>query len=289
MYKTYKKYKIALNVNIIKNSPTMFSRRVFECLASGVPVISTYSLGINEIFKDIVLSSDNIEELKKEFINLQDERYYYDKVVRGIREVLNNHTYQNRLLFILEKIGTNVIYEKTTIGIIGKIESLDEYEILKKQYLNQSYKYKRLYIFTENKCLLNIKRENNIKFIFINETIMKEKINDLISVDYMSFFNIKNIYGNYYLEDLINSRLYCDAEIIGKKSFYKLENNKKKLINKDMDFKYVDKIDWDKCIIKKEIFNKKNIDDILQYIKFNKIYGGNYVVFSSDKSNLIIV
>ena len=105
----------------------------------------------------------------------------------------------------------------------------------------------------------------------------------------MIIFNIKNIYGNYYLEDLINSRLYCDAEIIGKKSFYKLENNKKKLINNDMDFKYVDKIDWDKCIIKKEIFNKKNIDDILQYIKFNKIYGGNYVVFSSDKSNLIIV
>lgn len=44
--KAYKGYKIALNVNSVIDSPTMFSRRVFECLACNTPVISTYSRGI---------------------------------------------------------------------------------------------------------------------------------------------------------------------------------------------------------------------------------------------------
>lgn len=288
MYKTYKKYKIALNVNIIKNSPTMFSRRVFECLASGVPVISSYSLGINNIFNDLVVSSDDINQLRKEFINLSDEKYYYEKVIRGIREIINNHTYEERLIFILKKIGFNVECKKSTLGVIGKVKTLEEYELLKNQYLNQSYKYKRLYIFTENESLKTIYKEDNIKIIILNEHIEKEKIENIFKVDYIGFLNMNNIYGNFYFEDLINTSIYAQAGIMGKKSFYKLYNNEEKLINKDMDFRYVNEIDFDKCIIKKEIIGEKCISNILAYIKDNKIYDVNCRVFSSDKSNLII-
>lgn len=39
MIKAYKFYKVFLNVNSTKDSPTMFSRRVFELLASGTNVL----------------------------------------------------------------------------------------------------------------------------------------------------------------------------------------------------------------------------------------------------------
>ncbi|WP_139019775.1 glycosyltransferase, partial [Bacillus wiedmannii] len=39
--KAYKGYKVMINVNTVKQSPTMFSRRVFEGLACGTPVVST--------------------------------------------------------------------------------------------------------------------------------------------------------------------------------------------------------------------------------------------------------
>ena len=42
----YKGYDIALNLNTIKNSQTMFARRVFELLASNTTVFSNYSQGI---------------------------------------------------------------------------------------------------------------------------------------------------------------------------------------------------------------------------------------------------
>ena len=55
----YKGYEAALNLNTIKNSQTMFARRVFELLASNTLVFSNYSRGIRTLFGDIVLCSDS--------------------------------------------------------------------------------------------------------------------------------------------------------------------------------------------------------------------------------------
>src|SRR5690606_34015792 len=65
MVKEYKKYKIFLNANIVFYSKTMFSRRVFEILASGTNVISAYSIGIYKLFKNIVPLASNEEQVKK--------------------------------------------------------------------------------------------------------------------------------------------------------------------------------------------------------------------------------
>lgn len=290
MYETYKLYKIALNVNCVKNSPSMFSRRVYECLASGVPVISTYSLGIKEIFNNLVVSSDNIEELREEFIRLREEKYYYDKMVAGMREVLTNHTYYKRFLFILEKIGMEVDVTDIKIAVIIKTDNMEEYKILKKEYLNQRYENKKLYVITDNKDLENMieNEEENIEVIFKCVKINTYLVDDFISEDYISFFSLNNKYKAYYLQDLINTRLYADEKIIGKKSYYEFTKDENyKLINKDMDFKYVDEIDFDKCIVKKEILSKKTIYKVLKYMEKNRISNLSCSCFSADNLNLI--
>ena len=45
MVQAYKAYEVFLNINSVRESPTMFSRRVLELLACGTPVISTPSAG----------------------------------------------------------------------------------------------------------------------------------------------------------------------------------------------------------------------------------------------------
>ncbi|MGG7060383.1 glycosyltransferase family protein, partial [Clostridium tertium] len=97
--KVNKGYKVMININTVVDSPTMFSRRVFESLACGTPIVSSYSLGINKIFNGLVVSTDNTNELEKEFINLKNKNYYEMKVVKGIREVLSKHTYYHRLKY----------------------------------------------------------------------------------------------------------------------------------------------------------------------------------------------
>src|SRR5699024_304409 len=104
--KAYKGYKYMININTVKTSPTMYARRVYEGLASGTPIISNYSLGMEKQFGDIIGYSDNEEELNNYLRMLNENESEYNKVKQlGIRRVLSSHTYEQRLLQIAREIG----------------------------------------------------------------------------------------------------------------------------------------------------------------------------------------
>lgn len=69
-----------LNVNSVKHSESMFSRRVFEGLACGTPIISNYSKGIKTLFKRIVTAGETKEELKPILTKLFFDEYEYRKI-----------------------------------------------------------------------------------------------------------------------------------------------------------------------------------------------------------------
>jgi nicotinamidase-related amidase len=52
-----KRYKVALSVNSVTESPSMCSRRIFELAASGVPIVSGRSQAISRYFGDSVFQS----------------------------------------------------------------------------------------------------------------------------------------------------------------------------------------------------------------------------------------
>ena len=51
MLTAYRCYDVMLNVNTVSDSPTMFSRRVFESLACGTPVVSSESDGMSRMLR----------------------------------------------------------------------------------------------------------------------------------------------------------------------------------------------------------------------------------------------
>lgn len=108
MVTLYKKFKVFLNVNTITQSPTMMSRRVYELLASGTPVVSTPSKAITEQFPGIVLTVKNESEAKLAVQKLLTDSYFWHKQsVLGIREVMSKHTYEDRWLEIKSKMQNN--------------------------------------------------------------------------------------------------------------------------------------------------------------------------------------
>ncbi|MEI2419086.1 glycosyltransferase, partial [Arthrospira platensis SPKY2] len=98
MLSAYRTYKGILNVNTVTDSPTMFSRRVFEALACGTPVISTKSVGMEKMLGKIVKVTHNKSETS-EFIEklLNDEEDRQRLAHLGYRYVHQNHTYKHRL------------------------------------------------------------------------------------------------------------------------------------------------------------------------------------------------
>jgi Glycosyl transferases group 1 len=106
MLEAYKAHKVFLNANSVTDSPTMFSRRVFELLACDTAVVSTESLGVAETFGELVSIVETPEQATEALRRLlEDDEYRRDLVVRGRRLVLGEHTYAHRLAAIAQAAG----------------------------------------------------------------------------------------------------------------------------------------------------------------------------------------
>lgn len=103
----YRNYRVFLNVNSVTDSPTMFSRRVFELMACGTPVISTQARGIEELFQSKAVWLVDSEEQADEAIRilLADDVEWRRRSLLGIRDVFANHTYAHRLNQLFEQSG----------------------------------------------------------------------------------------------------------------------------------------------------------------------------------------
>src|SRR5690606_11163781 len=120
MIKAYRLYQVFLNVNSVNDSETMFSRRVFEILASGTNVISSKSIGIEKLFPEIVFVSKDEQDTRNYLEVLTNNvELARRRAVKGIREVYSKHLYSHRFQEILNKVGLNSEQkEKDGISII---------------------------------------------------------------------------------------------------------------------------------------------------------------------------
>jgi hypothetical protein len=102
-------YRVGLNLNSVSQSRTMLSRRVFELLASGTPVVSSVSRAIPELFgEDLVLVSATEDETRRHIEKLLgDETGWASVSNRGVRRTMMEHTCSQRLNFVLDKLGVS--------------------------------------------------------------------------------------------------------------------------------------------------------------------------------------
>lgn len=113
--KVYRQYQFGINVNSVTDSPTMCSRRVFEMLASGMVVISNKCRAIENLFGDLVIMAEDADELRRKVRALMDDPDMLERLRdRGQRAVLAEHTYAQRLAFMVKKLGVN--WYRTTCG-----------------------------------------------------------------------------------------------------------------------------------------------------------------------------
>jgi len=101
-----RRYKVFLNVNAIRDSRTMFSRRVFELLASGAAVVSSPNDGVRELFGDVVAIADDRASTTAAIRRfLEDDAHREATAARGIERVAAAHTYEHRIGEVCATIG----------------------------------------------------------------------------------------------------------------------------------------------------------------------------------------
>jgi spore maturation protein CgeB/SAM-dependent methyltransferase len=234
MVKAYKRYRVFLNVNSVKTSPTMFSRRVFELLACGTPVISAYARGIENLLgAEVVAFADSEAETRKHLDRLLTHESEWARAsTRGIRAVFDRHTYTHRWHALCQTVDS--AYEPpraktvTAIAVLGKGTNLRR---LTEVLTQQTYRHFAVRLYLE-KGLAAMAAEplaNALPGIavqvFPGVKDVASACASIDSGDYLWLIQPTDFYGADFLKDLMLAATYSDAEFVGKHTHFVLSKN----------------------------------------------------------------
>lgn len=108
---------LAVNLNSVVGSQTMFANRVVELLAMGTLVLSNYSAGVNSLYPSVALLHSELDT--KNFIDTLTPSYIRYCQVEGIREVFNNDTAFDRIDQILDAVGVECARQQHRILVVA--------------------------------------------------------------------------------------------------------------------------------------------------------------------------
>lgn len=282
MVEQYKEYSIFLNTNIVFYSKTMFSRRVFEILACGTNIVSSYALGVQNYFQNIVPLVSNKAEATAVTENIINNKKLSDKLsVLGIREIYNKHLYEHRFNYMLEKLNINVSQESKPIYFVAICNNSKELNLIINIYNKLKYDEKSLILICDKKYKLNLD----------SDILRYEKFQDFINSFRSGWiFNLNplSFYAEDYLIDYLHAMKYTDAEVIGKATYYS-ESENGKVINTSMENQYVsyDKLNPSTLCFKVNEGTKSNIIKFFNMQNFGNInaYSINRFEFAEKMSN----
>ncbi|WML58599.1 glycosyltransferase [Neobacillus sp. PS2-9] len=190
LQKFHKIFDWAINLNTVKESNTMFANRVYELQALGNILLSNYSVGVNNKFPNVFLVNDQKEV--NDIINRFSEEDVFEHQVRGIRRVMTHETSFHRIHHLLEKVGLDFPVQERKVAVIAASKS----GTIEEMFNQQTYPNKEL---------------------FLESQISEEQLQDY---DFVAFFDESKLYGEFYLEDMINAFKYTNSDFVTKDAYY---------------------------------------------------------------------
>lgn len=225
--KAYKGYRYAINLNSIKQSQTMFARRVYELLGSNTLTISNYSRGVRLMFGDLVVTSDSGNEIRRRLEQLEADSTVDRLRLAGLRKVMSQHTYADRLNYVLEKItGQPRARELPEFTVIAMAN--DQYEalaIITNARRQQGVELELLLV-----CGNSLKIEAGQALLesaslegraVSGKTLSKQHLQELAGEQrWVCGMYAADYYGAHYLLDMALATRYSNAQVIGKAAYY---------------------------------------------------------------------
>jgi spore maturation protein CgeB len=300
----YRAYKVFLNVNSVFDSPTMFSRRVFEILASSTVVLSSPSIGMEEMLGTFVKSVENANEAKLELSSLLNNDIMRRELAHlGYREVMKNHTYSHRIRYIMSKLEIDTPpFETIFISCICVSNRPSLIDHIIKQFDEQNHETKELILMIEAadeefesiKEKVNLRPDVKLKRVFSDEILgaIFNKGVDFSSGNYISKWDDDDLYGPSYLSDSIIPFKYSSASIVGKMEIFMYHEKTDSLYQKypGQRHKYLQFIHGPTIIAKREVFEKvrfpeKSVGEDSGFLK-NALNAG-FKIYSGDPYNFV--
>ncbi|MBD3736564.1 MAG: FkbM family methyltransferase [Pseudomonas balearica] len=225
--KAYKGYRYAINLNSIKQSQTMFARRVYELLGSNTLTISNYSRGVRLMFGDLVVTSDSGSEIRRRLEQLESESMGDRLRLAGLRKVMSEHTYADRLNYILEKITNQPrARELPAFTVIAMANDQHEAQAI----ITNAQRQKGVELEVLLVCGNSLKVEaaqallesSSLRGRTVSgKTLRKQHLQELAGEQrWVCGMHAADYYGAHYLLDMALATRYSNAQVIGKAAYY---------------------------------------------------------------------
>ncbi|MFQ5805051.1 MAG: glycosyltransferase [Phycisphaerae bacterium] len=304
MVDAYRRFRIFLNVNSVTDSPTMFSRRVFEILACGTPVISTYALAIERLLgRDVVPMVTSAEEAADWMDKLLAQPELAEQMAHlGQRRIFTEHTYEHRLRTVLEKIGIPLQLPPPRVSVITCTNRPARLENIIANYERQAYPHKELVLVlnSDDFSLTRVRKRlasvpDARVFQLPEASTLGRCLNaaaDEARCEYWSKFDDDDFYGQHYLSDMLMPFAYTDASIVGKGCCYAYlqETRCLALRNPEGEHRYTSELPGSAMIVDRKVFDQvrfpdQNREEDTQFLRECAKLG--FKLYSADRFNYV--
>lgn len=227
----YKGYRYAINLNSIKQSQSMFARRVFELLGCNTITVSNFSRGVRLLFGDLVVTTDNGEEMLRRLQLLAEDPLNSDKLkLAALRKVMQEHTYTQRLEYVLSKVtGTVKAQRLPEIVVVAEAQDRQQFDMLRAHLNRQTYSQVRMVIITDAYQSSIVSDDPRI-LVLKPAQLKKTSLGELVgNTPWVAGFVPGDYYGPNYLLDLALATRYSQAQVVGKAAHFTSEGQKAQL------------------------------------------------------------
>jgi len=220
--RAYKGYRYAINLNSIKQSQTMFARRVYELLGCNTVTVSNYSRGVRLMFGDLVITTDSGEEMVRRLQALAGDEESSGKLrLAALRKVMLEHTYEQRLNYIVAKVsGTPVANPLPDVAVLSYARSEEDLKAVLANFQRQTHTSSILYLVLGRKVQQPPGKDTRVRFLRRKE-LEGKCIGDVIgNAELLAGMVADDYYGPNYLLDMAIATRYSSANAFGKVTRY---------------------------------------------------------------------
>lgn len=243
--RAYKGYRYNINLNSVKQSQSMFARRVFDLLGCNTVTISNFSLGLRLMFGDLVFTTDNSGQMLERLGPLLDDDLAYRRFrLSGLRKIMMEHTYQHRLEYVLSKVDEHHPgVDKPLAVMVAKVSSLADVEQAHATFLRQSWPHKHLVLVaSEGLGAGEFPRAADVSILGY-ESCAKVVPPRKWPKAMLAGISLKDSHGDHYLTDMMLALAYSDTKAIGKGTYFQAMESGAALNEDGRQYSYLDAMD----------------------------------------------
>jgi hypothetical protein len=268
MVQVYRKYKVFLNPDSAFKGSSAIPRRVFELLASGTPVIANHTRELDELPGNIIFLTDSKEQTRTHLeLLLNDRISWLRSSIRGIRYVMEFHTYRHRLKELLSTVGhvqKPIALPSITLLIRFDMENADLGQLAEK-IVHQTHRPEVVFLLVMNEpdkdsFMRFSSALGSIKSFMIRifHDQMIGLIRDSSVSDFYAVWDAKNGYGPDYLKDYALATLYSGLPYYGKPDYFEMKGGALAEVNPMSQFTCINNVPLSTLMFRREKLSSFN-------------------------------